>query len=168
MRYMGIQSMHQRGTLDNDANPRVATAVNAPLMTLGQTKPTLQFEVVFDLLERAGADEQAGGEAVHDLGHVLMHGIPHRLEAFGQCFKLLLALGAIRLIRVEGRGYFRDVLGVFPDRRLLGPNFVQSSVDAAGQTAELLLREPPFFSSKFRWIDSRTSVKASAIRKPGG
>ena len=36
------------------------------------------------------------------------------------------------------------------------------------QPAELLLREPPFFASKFRWIDSWTSFSASAIRKPGG
>ena len=28
------------------------------------------------------------------------------------------------------------------------------AVDAAGQAAELLLCEPPFFSSRFRWIDS--------------
>ena len=34
--------------------------------------------------------------------------------------------------------------------------------------AELLLREPPFFASKFRWSDSWTSSSASAIRKPGG
>ena len=51
---------------------------------------------------------------------------------------------------------------------MLGPDFVQSSVDAVGQAAELLFCGPPFFSSKFRWIDSRTSTKASAIRKPGG
>jgi hypothetical protein len=57
---------------------------------------------------------------------------------------------------------------VFPDRLLLGSDFVQASVDAAGQTAELLLCEPPFFSSKFRWIDAPTSCNASAIRKPGG
>ena len=71
-------------------------------------------------------------------------------------------------IRFEGRGYFRDVLDVFSDRLVLGPDFVQSSVDAVGQAAELLFCGPPFFSSKFRWIDSRTSTKASAIRKPGG
>ena len=51
---------------------------------------------------------------------------------------------------------------------LLLLDFVQARLDASGQAAELLLREPPFFASKFRWIDSRTSFNASAIRKPGG
>jgi hypothetical protein len=39
---------------------------------------------------------------------------------------------------------------------LLGLDGVQTAVDAASQAAELLLFEAPFFSSKFRWIDSRT------------
>ena len=69
---------------------------------------------------------------------------------------------------LEGRGHLLDVLDVLSDRLLLGLDMVQSPVDAAGQAAELLLREPPFFASKFRWIDSRTSFKASAIRRPGG
>jgi hypothetical protein len=51
---------------------------------------------------------------------------------------------------------------------LLLLDFVQTALDASGQAAELLVGEPPFFSSKFRWIDARTSFKASAIRKPGG
>ena len=39
---------------------------------------------------------------------------------------------------------------------------------AVGQAAELLFCEPPFFlRPKFRWIDARTSSKASAIRRPG-
>lgn len=99
-------------------------AVDPPLVTLGQTKPTLKIEVVFDLLELARADEKAGGEAEHNLDHVLMNGILPPLETLGQFFELLLALRAIRRTRVEGRGYFRDVLDVFSDRLLLGPDFV--------------------------------------------
>ena len=55
-----------------------------------------------------------------------------------------------------------------PDRLLLGSHQVQAPVDAGGQPAQLLLCEPPFFASRFRWSDSRTSSSASAIRKPGG
>jgi hypothetical protein len=47
-------------------------------------------------------------------------------------------------------------------------DFVETRLDASREPAELLLREPPFFASKFRWIDSWTSPKASAIRNPGG
>jgi hypothetical protein len=36
------------------------------------------------------------------------------------------------------------------ERLLLGPDLVQASVDAAGQSFELLFCEPPFFSSKLR------------------
>jgi hypothetical protein len=44
----------------------------------------------------------------------------------------------------------------------------QSAVDAVGQAAEVLLGEPPFCASKLRRSESRTSFKASAIRRPGG
>ena len=68
----------------------------------------------------------------------------------------------------EGRGYLLDVLDVFSDFLLFGLDLVQTSVDAVGQEAELLMYESPFFSPKFRWSDARTSSKASAIRRPGG
>ncbi len=55
-------------------------AVDPPLMTLRQTKPTLQIEVVLDFLELAGADEKARDEAEHDLSHVLANGIFRPLE----------------------------------------------------------------------------------------
>jgi hypothetical protein len=71
-------------------------------------------------------------------------------------------------LRFESRGYFRDVLDVAAQRLLFRPDGVEAAVDAVGESAELLLREPPFFSAKFRWIDSRTSPNAAAMRKPGG
>src|SRR5580658_5679178 len=138
-------------------------AVDSSLVTLGQTKPTLQIEVVLDFFELAGGDEKAREEAEHDFRHVLVNRIFRALETLGQFLELLLAFRTFHRARFEGRGYFRDVLDVFADRLLLGPDFVQSSVDAAGQTAELLFCGPPFFSSKFRWSESRTSTKASAI-----
>ena len=70
--------------------------------------------------------------------------------------------------RVQGACNFLDFLDLFSEHLLLRFDRVQAPVDAAGQAVELLLWEPPFFSSKFRWIESRTSPKASAIRKPGG
>jgi hypothetical protein len=91
-----------------------------------------------------------------------------RLEFINQLFELLLAIRAIFPARFEGRSDLLDVLDVFSDFLLFGLDFVQTSVDTAGQAAELLLFEAPFFSSKSRWIDSRTSFKASAIRRPGG
>ena len=46
-----VQSMHQRWSLQNDANARVAMTVDPPLMTLRQAKPALQIEDVRDLLK---------------------------------------------------------------------------------------------------------------------
>jgi hypothetical protein len=51
---------------------------------------------------------------------------------------------------------------------LLLLDFIQAALDTSGQSAELLLREPPFFSSKFRSIDALTSFSAAAIRRLGG
>jgi hypothetical protein len=68
----------------------------------------------------------------------------------------------------EGRGDFSDFLDVPWDRLMLGADMLQPPVDALGKTAELGFREPPFFSSRFRSIESRTSPRASAIRRPAG
>jgi len=80
---MGVESVHQRGTLDDDANARVAMTVDAPLMTLGQAKPTLQIEVVLDFCKRVRANEKTGAEAEHDLDHVLVNRLCRPLEALG-------------------------------------------------------------------------------------
>ena len=90
------------------------------------------------------------------------------LEAIDQLFELRLTNFAAPPSRFEGRGHLIDVLDVLSDWLLLGLDVLQSPVNTPGQTAELLLCEPPFFASKFRWIDSRTSSKASAMRRPGG
>ena len=143
-------------------------AVNPPLVAFGQAKPALKIEIVLDLLELSCADKKTSQEAGHQRGHVLANGILIPPESINQVLELLLAMLAALASRVEGRGYLLDVLDVFSDRLLLGLDVVHSPVDAVGQTAQLLFCESPFFASKFRWIDSRTSSKASAIRRPGG
>ena len=167
MRRVRIQCVDHRRPFLNDANSRVAMAVDPPLMTLRQPKPSFQIQIVLDLLKLAVADEKAGEEANHQPDDVLTNRILSRLEFINQLFELLLAIRTI-LSRFEGRSYLLDVFDVFSDFLLLGLDFVQTSVDAASQAAELLLFEAPFFASKFRGIDARTSFKASAIRRPGG
>lgn len=142
--------------------------VNAPLMALGQAEPSLKIEIVLDLLELSLADEKAAQEADHQRDHVLANRIFFPLELIDQLFELRLAILATPPSRFEGRGHLADVLDVLADWLLLGLDVLQSSVNASGQTAELLFCESPFFASKFRWSDSRTSSKASAIRRPGG
>ena len=165
---MHVQSMHQRRPLQNDTNPRMAMTVDPALVTLGYTKPALQVEIVSDLFERSFADEQASDKAQHHLGHLPVQRLVAALEALDQVLELLPPRGARLRLRFQGCGYFLDVLDVVAQRLLFGADGVQAAVDTGSQSAELLLCEPPFFSSTFRWIDAWTSPNASAIRKPGG
>ena len=97
-----------------------------------------------------------------------MNRLAGALETLPQFLEFPPPIRARLRLRVEGRGDLFDVLDVGAQRLLFRANGVQAAVDAGGESAKLLLGEPPFFSSKFRWSDSRTSPNASAIRKPGG
>lgn len=160
--------MHQGWALLNDPNARVAMAVNPPLVALGQAEPPFQIEIVSDLGELGAPHEEAGQEAQHEPGEVLVDRIRLLLEANGQRLELLLATRATSLLRVERRIDRLEILDVFSNRRLLISNFVQAPVDALGQASQLLFREAPFFASQLRWMESRTSCNASAILSPGG
>ena len=145
MRRVRIQRGDHRRPFLNDSNSRVAMTVDPPLVTLGQPKPSFQIEIVLDLFKLALADEEAREEAHHHCGHVKANRILGPLESIDQVLELLLASGAGLLSRLECRGHLGDVLDVVSDRLLFGLNLVQTSVDAIGQAAQLLLREPPFF-----------------------
>ena len=165
---MGIQRMHQCRTLQNDADPRVSMAVDAALVTLRKAKPPLQIQIVVDRGQRVFANEQAGHETHHYHRHLLVDRGFAVLESILQGLELLLPFGAALRCWIERLGNGRDVLHVATQLLLFGADGVETAVDATGQSVELRLGEAPFFSSTFRWIDSRTSLNASAIRKPGG
>ena len=165
---MRIQSMHQRGSFQHHPNPHVAMAVDPPLVTLRQSKPTLQIEIILDRFKRLLAHEEALKETEHHRGHVVTDRIFGLLELVDQPLELFLAFCAILGPGFEGRRHRLDDLDIVSDYLLLLLDFVQASPDASGQAAELLLREPPFSASKFRRSDAWTSFRASAIRNPGG
>ena len=164
---MRIQGMHQCRPLLNNPNARVAMAVDPALVALGQAEPPFQIEIVSDLGKLGSADEEAGQEAQHRLDEVLVDRIVLALEAVGQRLKLLLATRTTSLLRFEGRIDLLELLDVISNLLLLVSNFGQAPVYALGQAAKLLFRESPFFASKLRWIESRTSFNASVIRSPG-
>jgi hypothetical protein len=124
--------MHHRRPFLNDPNPRMATTVESPLVTLGQAKPPLQIEIVAEFLERGLTDKQARDETDHDSGHLSVNRITGTLEACRQLLELLLAPCALPLFGIEGRGHFSDLLDIPSDRRLLGRDLVHAAVDAAG------------------------------------
>src|SRR4051812_22927663 len=165
---VGVEGMHQRRSVQHQANPRVATTVDPPLVALGQAKPPLQIEIILDRLILLLPDEETGEEAEHDRGHAVADRILGRLEALDQGLERLLALRDVFGPRLQRRGHLRDHRDVFPDDPLLLLDFVEARPDASGEPAELLLGEPPFFAPRFRRSDSWTSPRASAIRNPGG
>jgi len=160
--------MHRRRPFLNDANPGVAAAVDPTLVTLGYAKPPLEFPVVAEYRGRVFPDEYAGQETDHDDGHRPGHRVTRLPEPRRQRHERLLSLRDIPRPGVERGRDVADLSDVVTDRRRFLPDMAHAAVDAAGSALELLLDEPPFFASRFLWSDSRTSVKASAIRKPGG
>lgn len=128
---MGVQGMHQRRSVQNQANPRVAVTVNPPLVTLGQAKPALQIEVIPDRFILLLADEKAVKEAEHHRGHAVADRILGRLELIDQRLERLLTLGDIFRTGLQRRGHFRDHLDVFADYLLDLLNFVEARLDAA-------------------------------------
>jgi hypothetical protein len=81
MRDVRVQSMYQRRSFENDANPRVAMTMDSPLVALGQAKPSLQIEIVSDLRKLALADEKAGEKACHHLDNPLVNRVLLTLES---------------------------------------------------------------------------------------
>jgi hypothetical protein len=150
MRGVGVQSVHQRRAFQDNADPRVAVPVEPPLVTLEQAEPTLQIQVVADLVKRPRAHEQPGQEALHHRDHLPVDRVVGTLETIDQAFESRFPLGVALLPDFEGLRDFLDVRDGAPDRLLFGPNGVETTVDATGQPAELLLCESPFCMSTSR------------------
>lgn len=165
---VSVQCMHHRWSFLDDPYPCVTMAMDPTLVPLRQAEPALQIQIILELIQVVTACKEAGAEAVHQTGHMLMDRLAVATKAIEDHIEVRLTLGRFLPRRVQGRGHLPDRRDVASDRFLLRFHQDQSLVDAGGQPAQLLLREPPFFASKFRWSDCRTSSKASAIRTPGG
>jgi hypothetical protein len=165
---VGIQRMNQRRSFLDDPHPDMSMAVDPTLMPLGQPEPTLQIQVVLHIVHRVAAGEEAGPEVPHHAGHLLVDRIVVPPEARENRVEVGPTPIGSALGGGQSRGDFPDRLDVAPDRLLLGLHQFQALIDPGGQSAQLRLGEPPFFASRFRPIDCRTSSNASAILNPGG
>lgn len=163
-----IQRVHQGRPFLNDPHPGMTMAMNPPLMPLGHAEPALQIEIVRNRFDVVFTHEEPRLETRHQLKHVGSKRIFVVLKAIDQGSELLRAMRPIPARGVQGRCHLTNLLHVLSNRRLFLGDRVQTAVDAVGQATQLLLSGPPFFASKLRWIDSCTSSKASAIRRPGG
>ena len=143
---MSVQGGDQRRPRLDQADPRVATAVDPTLVAPRQAKPTLQVEVILDRFQVLLADEQAGQEAEHHPGHAVADRVLGPLESSINASNFSCRSATSSASRVPGRGHLRNHFHIPSDRLLLLLDFVQALLDASGQAAELLLGEPPFFA----------------------
>ena len=165
---VGVQRVHQSRPFLDYPHSRMAMAVDPTLMPLGQAEPAFQIEIVVDLIEGVIASKEAGAEALHQPRHLGVDRIAVAVKAREDRVEVGLTLMRSARDGGQGRGHLPDRLDMAPDRFLPGLDQVQTLVDPGGQSTQLRLGEPPFFASRFRPIDCRTSSNASAILKPGG
>ena len=104
----------------------------------------------------------------HHLPHVVLDRVGTALELRLQHLKLCLSLRARAAVRVEGGLDGPHLRHLVAHIFLGGLHTAQPPVDVAGQTCESVMSSPPFWASRFRWSDARTSPRASAMRMPGG
>ena len=72
---MCVQGQRLGGSLLNDPNPRMFVAVDPAFMPLGYAKPSLQIEIIANLIQLIPAHKEARLEADHHLGHVFVERI---------------------------------------------------------------------------------------------
>lgn len=165
---VGVERQHQRWAFQDDSHSRMAVAVDAAFVAFGLPKPPFELQVVVGEIRIVSPHKKAGREAAHDLRHVLTDRmlvlLPCLLKALEGCFSLL---GRTR-VGIERRGYGVDRFDVSADFFLGRLDLRQPLIDASGQTPQASFGAPPFFASRSRCSEARTSPSASPIRSPGG
>lgn len=168
MLHVGIKGQQQCRAFVDDADPRVSVAVNTAFVAFGLSKPSFQVQVVPRQIRILASDKQARSKARHHLAHVVPDRVGTALELRLQRLKLRLSLRARATVRIEGGLDGLHLSHLVAHVLLGGLHAAQPPVDVAGQTGESVLSSSPFWASRFRWSDARTSPRASAMRMPGG
>ena len=163
-----IEGQQQRRAFLDEAYPGVPVAVYAAFVPFGLAEPAFQVKVVLGQVGLLTPNKQPGGKARHHLAHVVPDRVGTALELRLQRLKLRLSLRARATVRIEGGLDGLHLSHLVAHVLLGGLHAAQPPVDVAGQTGESVLSSPPFCASTFRWSEACTSVKASAMRNPGG
>jgi hypothetical protein len=132
---MSVQRRQQGRPMLDDPNPGVRAAMNAALVTFGQTEGAFEVEVVDGKTGVVAAREEAGGKGVHGAAHVDVH----RVGACRQQGSLsdegrttLLGRSAVWLqVRPDGA----QGLGELRDRTQLAGDELSAAVNAIVQLA---------------------------------
>jgi hypothetical protein len=165
---VGVQGRKQRRAFLHDSHSGVTVSMNPTLMALGLAEPTLQIKVVPRQVRLVTPDEQAWLEAPHHRRHLLPDRVRLGSQAISQRREGDPTLIARTAGRIDSRPDLDDLLNPLSDRDLRLLDRIESPVDEPGQAAQERFASPPFFASRFRPRDCRTSPNASAIRSPGG
>ncbi len=163
-----IQGREQGRPVLNQPHTDVTMTVDPTLVALGQAEPPLQIEIVPRQSRVITPDEQPRCETPHHPGHLLPHPIITRVELLANRLEGRRTLSLIPLGRIQGGPDLDDILDVLANRLLGLLDRSQPPIEEPSQSSQERLGTPPFFASRFRWSDWRTSPKASAIRRPGG
>jgi hypothetical protein len=168
MQEMGVQGQHERWSFLDDSDPRMFVSVDAALVSFRLAKPPLQLQIVMGPIRPVSSHEQARLKTGHHFTHLLLVHILAIPKLVPQGYKLRLPTLRGAVDRIQQVGDVLNILDLAANFRLGRLDSFQASVDAPSQTLQLIVAAPPFFASRFRWRDSRTSPKASAIRRPEG
>jgi hypothetical protein len=72
---MCIQYEHKRRPFLDDPDPRMAMAVNSPLVAFGQAEKPFEIEIVSKFTKLVAAGKETNAESSHQPRHMLMNPI---------------------------------------------------------------------------------------------
>src|SRR5438876_1478667 len=169
MMHVCIKCQHQRWTLLYQPNARMATTMNPTLVAFGTFEPTLQIQIVFWKIGHLSPHKQPRLKTAHHLGKLLVNGVNACLPLLPQRDELCLTLLPCGfVVRLEDALDCSQVLDIVRNLRQGLAGALQAAVNTTGQPLQQRLCTPPFWASRLRSSDSRTSCNASLIRTPGG
>lgn len=165
---MRVQGQQHGCTFLHNTDASVRSPVNSTLVPFGQTKPSLQIQVVARQIGPTTAREQPQLETRHDTPHLLANRI-----FVCQQFVLNRAIEPFALRPAIGSGVQGgvDSANRLDIRRYLFLRFhhqASAFVDATDQPLQQQLCLPLFLRRTLRRSDCCTSPSASDIRTPGG
>jgi hypothetical protein len=163
-----VEGQQHRGAFLHESYAGVPVAVQATFVPFGLAEPAFQGEVVRGSVCLLPPNKQPGGKARHHLAHVGPDRIVARVELRLQGLKLRLTLSACAAVGFACRLDRPHIVHMNSKSLLDVVHGRQPPCDVACYTGTALLGRPPFCASTFRWSEACTSVKASAMRTPGG
>ena len=137
---MSVQGQQERGAFLHDAHPCMPVPVEAPLVSFGFPKPTLQSQVLLEAWSCVSTHKESCGNAGHHPSHVVVKRGVEAGELLLQARELGLALRG-RTVRTGQRGRDTlDLLHLLTDDVLCYLHLGHPVVETGGSALELGVR----------------------------